>query len=91
MRFPSIRNVALVLARLNREIEASDEGCDVRLQVYPDGTWNVHWGPSDYDQDHRGFWGASGIPGGKRRFRSREIARDLINQAKDAYAESEES
>lgn len=89
MRFPSIKSVAKVLAQINREVDASDvepEGVDVRLQVYEDGEWAVRWGLSDYDQDHRGHWGASSVPGGKRRFNSRETARDLIEQAKESHA-----
>src|SRR5690606_813072 len=35
------------------------ETCDVRLQVYEDGDWAIRFGDSSYDQDHRGFWGAS--------------------------------
>ena len=87
MRFPSI---AAVAARL-RDISMNVEGeCDVRLQVYPDGEWAVRWGDSQYDQDHRGYWGASSVPGVVRgtvkRFNSRDVARDLIDQAKDARA-----
>lgn len=38
----------------------SDEpSIDVRLQVYEDGRWTTHSGSSDYDPDHRGYWGAS--------------------------------
>ena len=89
MRFPSIKDVAHDLRHHHKRIDWSDdgEGCDVRLQVYEDGSWAVRVGPSDYDLDHRGFWGASSIPPG--RFRSANVARDLIEQAKDQYACSE--
>lgn len=94
MRFPSIRAVSADLREINDYVDGglSDyEGCDVRLQVYPDGTWYVRWGLSDYDQDHRGFWGASSIPGGRKRFRASDVARDLIEQAREAYSlESDE-
>lgn len=60
-------------------------GADLRLQVNASG-WYVHTGPSDYDQDHRGAWGASFLPYGRANFR--DIARDLIEQAKDQAHEN---
>lgn len=58
---------ALRTWRALREGNASVEGeCDVRLQVTPDG-WRLWWGLSDYDLDHRGFWGASSVPGSVQR------------------------
>jgi hypothetical protein len=84
MRFPSIVNVARALRGISDNVEGD---CDVRLQVYEDGEWAVRWGASDYDQDHRGFWGASSVPGivnGKSvRFSARAVARDLLEQAKE--------
>jgi hypothetical protein len=93
MKFPSIANVANDLRAINQNVESDDEhGCDVRPQVYLDGQYIVRAGDAQYDQDHRGFWGASTIPGvvkGKvRRFDSRAIARDLIEQCREAYADS---
>jgi hypothetical protein len=90
MRFPSIEDVAREL----RSISANVEGvCDVRLQVYPDGKWGVHFGLSDYDQDHHGYWGASCVPGVnakgcETRFDSKAIARDLLNQAREHHADA---
>lgn len=85
MRFPSIKDVAHDLRISHQSIDWTDgDDCDVRLQVYEDGSWAVRVGPSDYDLDHRGFWGASSIPRG--RFRSTDVARDLIEQAKNQYA-----
>lgn len=89
MKFPSIKTVAATL----RDISSNVEGeCDVRLQVYPDGSWVVRCGLSDYDQDHRGYWGASSVPGvvaGKvKRFDSKAIARDLLEQCRESHAES---
>lgn len=88
MRFPSVSAVAKVLRTINARVESCDDGCDVRLQVYPDGSWAVRWGLSDYDDDHRGYWGASSVPGGGRRFDSRGVARDVIGQAQDHHATS---
>lgn len=92
IRFPSIAHVAHDLRLINAEqIEESDnedeQGIDVRLRVY-DGGWQILSGLSDYDQDHRGFWGCSSVPGNGKRFRSEEIARDLIEQARDHHAQS---
>jgi len=89
MRFPSINDVSAELRRINKETlepDDADEGIDVRLQVMPDSTWTVNWGLSDYDQDHRGYWGASGVPGNNRRFDSKDVARDLIEQAREYKA-----
>ena len=83
MRFPSIRDVAKALRAVNRTAEGE---CDVRLQVYDDGSWSVRFGDSSYDQDHRGFWGSSGVPGDGRRFDSRAIAKDLVEQVREQAA-----
>ncbi len=91
-KFPSIDEVARDLVQINKmslEPEDADEGIDVRLQVRPGHGWELHYGSADYDQDHRGFWGASSVPGNNRRFKSRDVARNLIEQAKDEYAMSE--
>jgi hypothetical protein len=87
MRFPSIESVAKELQNISANVEGE---CDVRLQVYEDGQWAVRWGASDYDTDHNGFWGASSVPGVVagvvKRFNSRDVARDLIEQAREQYA-----
>ena len=88
-KFPSIKQVAEGLRAINANVEGE---CDVRLQVYEDGEWQLRWGLSDYDQDHRGYWGASSIPGCNpktgivARFNSKDVARDLIHQAKEQEA-----
>jgi len=82
MRFPKISDVARELRDLNKE---ADSEMDVRLQVYPNGDWAVRWGDPSYDQDHRGYWGSSSIPGSNRRFNSEDVARHLISEAKDQH------
>jgi hypothetical protein len=62
-------------------------GTDYRLQIHDDGSWETHSGSSDYDQDHRGHWGASFVPRGCTWAQAREIAKDLIGQAADSLAE----
>ena len=97
MRFPKIDEVAAALRNVNKmqlpddaDDDGEGSGIDVRLQVYPDGDWAVRWGSSDYDQDHRGYWGASSVPGDNRRFDSKDLARDLIDQAKEHFAQGDD-
>jgi hypothetical protein len=65
----------------------SDGSADVRLQVYPDSSWYVRKGLSDYDQDHKGFWGASSIGPDSNDLQLLDVARDLIGQAKEHEAQ----
>jgi hypothetical protein len=91
MRWPNISQVASDLREINStvlEFEDSGEGIDVRLQVYEDGAWAVHFGDGSYDTDHRGYWGASSVPGNSERFSATAVAKELIDQAKDDYASS---
>ena len=94
--FPSISSVrsALVAEKqslrkyCSREDLLSEEGdgacIDVRLQVYENGSWAIRSGSSDYDQDHRGYWGASLLSFDRENITV--IARDLLEQAKDHAA-----
>lgn len=83
MRFPSIKSVSDHLRAINANVE---EECDVRLCVWEDGEWCVRWGLSDYDQSHSPYCGASAVPGNERRFRSKDVAKDLIEQVKEQRA-----
>lgn len=83
VEFPQTDDVAAVLSKIKRIIDAE---CDVRLQVYEDGTWAVRYGLSDYDQDHRGFWGAASISPDDESDTLAWVASDLIDQAADACA-----
>lgn len=89
LRLPAVSVIAKCLSQINKyRVEGDDEeGIDVRLQVYKDGQWAVRSGSSDYDQDHRGFWGASGVPGSRRSFNSQSVARDLIDQVENMAAQ----
>lgn len=99
-RFPPINAVAAELRRQAKNVEWSDslgdeDFCDVRLQIYhhPENPrvmtwWKVHTGPSDYDTDHRGFWGAGCIPRGP--FNSRALAANLIDQTRESAIQREE-
>ena len=92
MKFPSIADVANALRDVNRDLDPrdfpDDEWCDVRLQVYPNGDWAIRVGDSSYDLDHRGYWGCGSLNG--RRFNSADMARDLIEQAKEQKADDHE-
>jgi hypothetical protein len=97
MRWPKISEVASDLKGINNAASSyfPDEGTedepfyiDVRLQVYEDGNWAIRSGDSQYDQDHRGYWGSSSVPGSGKPFKATETARELIEQAKDSYAMS---
>lgn len=78
--FPTIRELTQDLIGIKRWLRDNDIGeTDIRLQVV-DGGWATHTGDSSYDQDHRGFWGASCID---RTTNCRDLARDLIEQARD--------
>lgn len=80
--------VRVVTAGVKQVAEGLEPGneCDIRLQLYPDGDWAIRWGSSDYDQDHRGYWGASTVSVGDN---YASIADDLVEQALDARAEAE--
>ena len=96
VRLPSIANVRAELfanwkylrsAFDRSEFEEPREdfaGQAVRLQVWDDGRWAVHVCPSDYDQDHRGYWGASYLSYDRQNLT--DLARDLVNQCADALA-----
>ncbi len=79
-----IRETAAHLRAISAKM---DSECDVRLQLYADGTWCLRSGLSDYDQDGRGYWGASFVPGAGQAFNADEVAKDLWEQALDAQAD----
>ena len=93
-KFPSIRNLTHALKceqKLLRRYCSKEDLCDpydrdsapgtdVRLQVNG-ASWFVRSGSADYDQDHRGTWGAAFLPWGRTNLA--EIARDLLSQAKE--------
>jgi hypothetical protein len=97
MRFPSIKDVSKALRCVSNDWsreelgyipeDDNDPSIDVRLQVYPDGGWDIHTGEACYDQDHRGFWGCSSIPAEGKRFSRRELARELLDDCRDDWAQ----
>jgi hypothetical protein len=79
-----LRNVRSY-AILENDCDCDDEDCecqsvDVRLQVH-DGTWAIHAGDASYDQDHRGFWGASSVSANTDGDDLTSILEDLVDQA----------
>lgn len=82
---PIFKLSAMALAQeLQRINSGVDSECDIRLQLTADGA-KIHTGASDYDQDHRGYWGASSLPGKDESFNAFDTALDLIRQAQDQY------
>lgn len=84
--FPTIKDLARCLAATKRANFPCDDwdSIDVRLQVSEDG-WSIHTGDSSYDQDHRGFWGASSMD---ERTNCYDLAKDLIDQAREHQAQT---
>lgn len=96
MRFPSIKAVASKLRRINTQDSVStaewsgiegDSEIEVRLCIELDGEWIVRWGDSSYDQRHSPICSSSSVPGDSRRFDSMAVARDLLSEARDMYAQ----
>ena len=99
-KFPSIASVRSALAAEKRDLrkfcsrddllgEDGDSAyTGVRLQVYEDGSWAIRTGSPDYDQDHHGYWGASSLSYDRENLR--DLARNLLEQAKDHAAQCRE-
>jgi hypothetical protein len=93
LEFPSVRAVASMLRAENDYIRrtfpvdrlSEDFGGDVRLQVLDSGTWELWTGDSQYDTDHRGYWGSASLNG--EPFDSMAMARQLIDDCKEHYAQ----
>jgi hypothetical protein len=92
--FPTADELALLLRDTQADAhELAEEGdddeveracIDVRLQVTLGG-WGLYEGDTCYDTDHNGWWGASTV-GPEDDLR--EVAEDLIGQAKDDFYSS---
>jgi hypothetical protein len=50
---------------------------DIRVRVF-DGTWEIHTGDAQYDQDHRGLWGAACVRPGISKHDAWALAIDLL-------------
>jgi hypothetical protein len=90
MEWPTVEEVAERLSDIVCGLDADDEEGDaveVRLQVMDGGAWSIHTGDPSYDTDHRGFWGSAYLDAEED---VREVASDLISQARDHCAETSE-
>jgi hypothetical protein len=86
IQWPSIKEVAEELSILKDLLRDYREGeTEVRLQVSEE-FWDVLWGDPSFDQDHSGFWGASII---NHRTNVRELAWELLEEAKDSWFQSQ--
>ena len=88
MQTPTIMEVAQALHAVVRTAlsETHSRDIDVRLQVYENGEWAIRYGPSDYDQDHRGYWGAASVHYGMDVVWLEDVARHLIEQVEEQQA-----
>jgi hypothetical protein len=62
-----------------------EEG-DIRLQIV-DGWDLVHTGDASFDTDHRGYWGSELVPSNCTKAQAKDIAKSLIEQAANHFAE----
>jgi hypothetical protein len=85
-RFPRICDVVHDLKAVRDSMESKQTDLDIRLQVYPTSSWAIRVGASDFDQDHFGYWGASSIDQKMSVKTLTSIARDILDQAKEAYS-----
>jgi hypothetical protein len=69
------------------QLPADLDETDVRLQLHEDGSYDIHTGCAQYDLDHRGYWGAGTLARERSPQDRIDLARDLIEQAFDAYAQ----
>lgn len=93
MSYPTIAQLALEVRHYAKELAtydpadiADEEGNpygDVRLQI-ADGTWYFHTGDASFDTDHSGRWGSATVRAGASYAACYDIARDLINEARNA-------
>lgn len=87
LKLPTADGVAEILkGERNWIVKHGQEEIDVRLQVYEDGKWAIRAGCSDYDQDHRGYWGASSVFGTDTDEALLSTAEELLDQAADHAA-----
>jgi hypothetical protein len=61
-----------------------DPQIDIRLQVTEDNGYYVHYGLSDFDQDHHGAWGSSSVGKCVSMEKAMEIAKELIEEAAES-------
>jgi hypothetical protein len=69
-----------------RTVDEEGCECDVRLQLHSLDSYAVRFGDSSYDQDHRGYWGASSVNNADTDEDLASTAEDLLEQALDDAA-----
>ena len=96
IELPTLAYLTDIIHAEIRSTSPMDDDIDIRLVAgwvgsSHEGEWTVNVGSSDYDQWH-GHCGASGYnPQSQRPSKSlaREIARELLDQVRDSFAQSE--
>jgi dihydroxyacetone kinase len=86
VKFPRICDVAAALKEVRESMDEGQTDLDIRLQVYRTAVWAIRVGDSGYDADHLGYWGASAIDRKTSIKTITSIAKDLLEQAKEAYS-----
>lgn len=78
-----------ILEQVNGLALSHGSEVDIRLQINLDKSWAVHTGDSQYDLNHKGFWGSETttypIPDMAA---ARHLAESLISQAMDSVLAS---
>ena len=72
------------------ELEKEEDyaGLDVRLQLLDSGDWVLHLGDSQYDNDHRGYWGVGFLD---YDWEKEEVVEDLAELADELIEEVDEN
>lgn len=65
------------------EDEDEIEVIEVRVQIFPDGSYEFHSGDPQYDTNHQGYWGYSDISPNTDNLT--DVAEDMIEEALDEY------
>jgi hypothetical protein len=82
--FPEVAELAEALEGYKPDASSVEDYYeDIRLQVRGGG-WRIHVGGASYDQDHGGYWGASGVGPDTD---CADLAADLIDQAQEHFAQ----
>lgn len=85
-------DIASALASLQQSVDWADfkpsednpeeSNLEIRLQVYPSGSWFIRTGAPDYDLDHHGVFGAASLSAADTAEVLLETAVDLLNQCR---------
>lgn len=69
--------------------EALAQGLEVRLQLSPDLTWQLHTGDAQCDTDHNGHWGECWLSKEDDLQSAEDMAETMLTDALDSMLEDE--